>query len=88
MSESLFLIKSLLIKVFFWEFCEIFKNIFVTVHLWTTASVAFILLSLSQKSLFGKYLVYRNFFVVFFWKPEIRVLMFTPKQICCKYLKR
>ena len=33
-----FVEKEILAQVFPWEFSEIFKNIFLTEHLWTTAS--------------------------------------------------
>ena len=36
---SNFIIKEAL--VFYWELCEIFKNTFLTKHLWTTATVSY-----------------------------------------------
>ena len=34
-----FIKKEILVQVFASEFCKIFKNIFLTEHLWTTTSV-------------------------------------------------
>ena len=44
--QSLFIKKKTLAQVLFCEFCEISKNIFFTEHLWTTASIIRISLSL------------------------------------------
>ena len=73
-----FIKKETLAQVFSWEFCEIFKNIFFTEHLWTTASSSAFYFSRMFPDPLSKYL--KNMKPHFIFNLSLQTLQVTFKK--------